>query len=415
MSRPRGDLSGEALECIHHLYLCLLRCNILPFSHISPSKAGADSTYLVFLFRSMERRTFYTEYAPHAPPPSPTKLTSFTCAKPNEACPSTLCTLNLVDRKIEAHQTALSPIQQAKTPCPYTSTLLSDNVSETMLQYPHEPMHRMAPVRQVSSASDEDDMTVTNSSCCSSRSSGTNTLVNAPPSQNEVDSHSIAIGVDSQHNIATSLQSGTQPSSPKSPGFRLFNLRSCREAIADAPSRFRFASQSNNASRPQPTVTRGHISSPTPVGSSTIQDIASFSLLRKQNKMQSWPGPCSQLPTADTANIPTATATSKSRKSARGMDGGLPSCAKRLPGNETCPSHKYSLILQPFAEHARGQEEMDEEQATIVEEERSHFSDCSEEDDGETVPSNGRLFNSLGRLNHRSRTRLSWGNLFSKT
>lgn len=59
---------------------------------------------------------------------------------------------------------------------------------------------------------------------------------------------------------------------------------------------------------------------------------------------------------------------------------------------------------------------MDEQQAVNMEEERSHFSDYStdEEDDGEKVPSNGRLYNSLGRLNQMSKPRLSWGNLFSK-
>lgn len=94
----------------------------------------------------------------------------------------------------------------------------------------------------------------------------------------------------------------------------------------------------------------------------------------------------------------------------------MPSCAKCLRGNEIYPFNEHSLNLQPLAEHARGEEAMDEEQAAIVEEERSHFSDCStdEEDNGEKVPSNARLFNSLGRLNYRSRTRLSWANLFSK-
>ena len=59
---------------------------------------------------------------------------------------------------------------------------------------------------------------------------------------------------------------------------------------------------------------------------------------------------------------------------------------------------------------------MDEQQAVEMEEEHSHFSDYSteEEDDSEKVPSNGRLFNSLSRLNQRSKTRLSLGNLFSK-
>lgn len=382
-----------------------------------------------FLFQSMEQRTCYTEYAPPAPPPSPTKLTSLPCAKSNKACPSTLCALHLVDRKIEAHQSRLSPIQHTITPCPHTSALWSDNVSETKLKYHDERMHRKDPLRQVSSASDDDNMTVTSLRCYSSGSSGTNTLVNNPPSEKEVDPHSIAIGLDCQRKTATAPHSGTQSSSPRSPSFCLFNLRSYREAIADAPSGFRFPSPSNNASRRRPTITSRHISYPTPVGSSAIPDIASFSLLHKHNKTQSWPGPCSQLPIADTTSIPKATARSKSRKcgftcicrrkhTARVKDDMLPSCAKCLHGIEIYPSNEYSLNLQPLAEHARGeeQEESIEEQTAIVEEERSHFSDCStdEEDNGEKVPSNARLFNSLGRLSYRSRTRLSWGNLFSK-
>ena len=53
-----------------------------------------------------------------------------------------------------------------------------------------------------------------------------------------------------------------------------------------------------------------------------------------------------------------------------------------------------------------------------MEEEHSHFSDDSsdEDDDGEEVPSsNVRLVNSLGRMKRRSRTRLSLGSLFSKS
>ena len=380
-----------------------------------------------FLLQSMEQHTCYTEYAPPAPPPSPTKLTSLPCAKSNKACPSTLCALHLVDRKIEAHQSKLSPIQHTKPSCPYTSALWGDNVCETKLKYHDEGMHRKDPLRQISSASDDDNMPVTSLRCYSPRSSGTNTLVNYPLSEKEVDFHSTAIGLDCQRKTATSPHSGTQHSSPRSPSFCLFNLRSCREAIADAPNGYRFPSSSINASRWRPTVTSRHISSPTPVSSSAIPDISSFSLLHTHNKTQSWPGPCSQLPIADTASIPKATARSKSRKrgfacicrrkhTTRGEDGRLPSCARCLRGNEIYPSNEHSLNLQPLAEHARGEEAVDEEQAATVEEERSHFSDSStdEEDNGEKVPSNARLFNSLGRLKYRSRTRLSWGNLFSK-
>ena len=74
------------------------------------------------------------------------------------------------------------------------------------------------------------------------------------------------------------------------------------------------------------------------------------------------------------------------------------------------------MNLQTLAEHTRGEEVMNTEQAVGMEEEHSHFSDDStdEDDDVEIVPSNARLFNSLGRLNQRSKTRLSWSNLFSK-
>ena len=97
-------------------------------------------------------------------------------------------------------------------------------------------------------------------------------------------------------------------------------------------------------------------------------------------------------------------------------DGGMPSGGTCLSRGEACSVTKYSLSLQPLEEHAKGEEDMDEQQAVEMEEERSHFSDYSteEEDDCEKIPSNGRLFNSLGRLNQRSKTRLSWGNLFSK-
>lgn len=94
----------------------------------------------------------------------------------------------------------------------------------------------------------------------------------------------------------------------------------------------------------------------------------------------------------------------------------MPSGGTCLSRGEACSVTKYSLSLQPLEEHAKGEEDMDEQQAVEMEEERSHFSDYSteEEDDCEKIPSNGRLFNSLGRLNQRSKTRLSWGNLFSK-
>ena len=94
----------------------------------------------------------------------------------------------------------------------------------------------------------------------------------------------------------------------------------------------------------------------------------------------------------------------------------MPSCETFFSRGEACSFSQPGLDLPPLKEHAKGEEAMDEHQTVEMEEERSHFSDYSteEEDDSEKVPSNGRLFNSLGRLNQRSRTRLSWGNLFSK-
>ena len=98
-------------------------------------------------------------------------------------------------------------------------------------------------------------------------------------------------------------------------------------------------------------------------------------------------------------------------------DGGVPSYGKCLSRSETCSSNKYTVRLHPLKEHARGREAIDEQQATAMEEEHSYFSNYStdEDDDGEKVPSSVRLVNSLGRLNQRSKTRLSWGNLFSKS
>lgn len=92
----------------------------------------------------------------------------------------------------------------------------------------------------------------------------------------------------------------------------------------------------------------------------------------------------------------------------------MPDYSECLPGSENRPSMKSTLNLEPLAEHARAAEVTDEEQTVIVEEERSHFSDCStdEEDGGEKMPANARLFNSLGRLNRRSKTRMSLGSIF---
>ena len=367
----------------------------------------------------IERRTCSREHVPCAPPPSPTKCTPLTCAEPNEACPSTSCALLLVDRKIEAHHARLSPRQHRK-PLSSSCFLAFKSDSECSNELVHRTM-------QFSSASDDDDMASTNSSCPSSSSSGTNTLVNELPSDREVDSHFTAISAHYRRKVATAPQSTTQPASPKSPTFRLFTLRSPRDAIVDSPSRFRPHSQSDDASGPRPTVAGRQISSPTPIGSSAIPDIAALPLEYKQIKTKSWPGPCSQFLGPDIISMPKATTWSIScnrdfacaccRDRKARCDGGMPSCGKYLSRSETCSSNRYTVGLQPLEEHARGEEAIDEQQAAAMEEEHSHFSDYStdEDDDGEKVPSSVRLVNSLGRLNQRSKTRSSWGNLFSKS
>ena len=373
----------------------------------------------------MERHTSYREHIPRAPPPSPTKFTPFTCAEPNEASKYTFCALHLIDRELEAPQSRMSPLLHRKAPCPYSPAEWSHDMSGQKLKYFDEPMHTKAPMHQVSLAPDDDDeMTLTNSNCYSLRSSGTNNLVNDHTGGREVDCYSTAIGVHTQCTTTSSLKSGSQLSSSNSPNFRLFNLRSCREAIADMPSTFHFPSSSNDTSRPQPFI---HISSPRPVGSSAISDIAASPPEYKHTKTKSWPGPCRSLPAADSVRIPKPTTASKPRKrefacaccrerTTRLYDSGMPDYSKRLPGSETCPSIKYTLNLEPLAEHARAGEVIDGEQAVTAEEERSHFSDCStdEEDNGEKMPANARLFSSLGRLNRRSKPRMSWGNIFFK-
>ena len=375
----------------------------------------------------MERHTSYREYLSRAPPPSPTKLTSFTCAEPSEASKYTCCALHLVDREIEAHETSMTPILHRRAPRPYSPTRWSHDMSGQKLRCFDEPMHRMAPMRQVPLATDDDEMTVTNPSCYLLRSSGTSTLVNDLLGERDADCYSTAVGLHTQCTTTSSLKSGGQLSSSKSPNVCLFNLRSCREAIADVPSRFRSPSSSNDVSRSRPPITGRHISSPRPVGSSAISDIAASPPEYKHAKTKSWPGPCRSLPAADSIRIPKATTASNSPKrdfacaccrerTTRFNDGGMPDCSRCLPGSETCLSMKYTLNLEPLAEHARAEDVIDEEQAVIVDEERSHFSDCStdEEDEGEKKLANAWLFNSLGRFNRRSKTRMSWGNIFSK-
>ena len=367
----------------------------------------------------VERRTYYRENIPRAPPPSPTKSTPLICAEPDEGCPSTSCVLLLVDRKIQAHQARLSSIQHREPLGPY-SPALSDSAFGMKVECSDEPMPTMIPQRQFSGASDDDDTTVTNSSCPSSRSSGINTLVNEISWDKEVDFHSAAIGVHYRRKITTATQSATQSSSPKSPTFSPFNLRSPRDAIADSLSRFRSPSRVNDASEPRLTVAGRQISSPAPIGSSAIADIAALSLENKQSKTKSWPGPYSQLPGPDIVSMPKAAPWSNSCASCRDRkarcDGGMFSYGKCLSRSETCPSNRYCSSLQPLKEHARGEEATGGQQATLMEEENSHFSDYStdEDDAAEKVQSTVRLFNSLGRLNQKSKPRLSWSKVFSK-
>ena len=369
---------------------------------------------------SVELRTCSREYSPRAPPPSPTKSTPLDSAERNEIDPASSCVLLLVDQKIEAYQARLSPAQHSQSPASYFPSLMNDSVFGMKLECSDGPMHRLAPLHQNSSASDDDDMTVTNSSCPSSRSSGT------IPSDREVDPHTTAIGIPYYRKLATSSQLAAQPSSPESPTFSLFSLRSSRDATADASSRFGSTPRRNDAFGPRPMVTGRLISSPTPIGSSAIPDIASSPLEYKQSKTKSWPGTPSQLPGLDSVNTPKATQRSRPHKcdfvcaccierKAR-CDGGMPSCETCVSRGEACSISKYGLHLEPLKEHANGEEAMDEQQTVEMEEERSHFSDYSseDEDDSEKVPSNGRLFNSLGRHNQRSKPRLSWSNLFSK-
>lgn len=375
----------------------------------------------------MEHRTCYREYVPPAPPPSPSKLTPITCAGPTQACPSSFCALHIVDRQIEAHQSRLSPVRYRRSPAQYSPPLLNDNVSGKELKCSDQSMPRMVPMRQVSSASDDGDVTATTSSRHSSRSTGVNSFWNVPPSDREDSSHPTAIRVHNQQEIATLPQSGTQPSSQRSPSFSFLNLRSCREAVADAPSKFRLPSHGSHASGSRTTVTGKHISSPRPIGSSIIPDIAALPLEYGQSKTESWQGLNSRLPGPDTVGKhETITMTNPCkcdfacaycRDCRARCEYGMPRCAKCLSRNETCSSNKYFVGLQPLAENAREKEAMDEGQTVVMEEEHSRFSDSSadEDEDGGKVPSNIRLFNSLGRRSQRSKTRLSWGNLFSKS
>ena len=363
-------------------------------------------------------RTYCMEYEPNAPPPSPTKFTPMTRAEPNGACPCTSCALLLVDRKIEADQARSSPTPHKRVPSSYPPTTLSDSVSRMKLAYSDDQRHNMALISQVSSASDDEETTVPTSKSSSSRSSGSNPLPDELPND-KVDTHFTATGVC---RIAKTLQSAAQPSSPPPTTFNLFSLRSSRDAFGDAPSRYYCSSQRNDVLGPRPTVASRHSASPTPVASCAIPDVAALPLEYKQAKTKSWPGPSSQLPGPDIVNMPNTT-TSKPRKcdinyvqfqerKTRFGDG-MSSCRTCLSRSETCSSNRCSVRLHPLEEHTRGEEATGYKAATM-EEDRSHFSDFSSDDEDHERPSHFRLVNSLGRLSRRSKTRLSWGNIFSK-
>lgn len=363
-------------------------------------------------------RTYCMEYEPNTPPPSPTKFTSLTRAEPNEACPCTSCALLLVDRKIEAHQARSSPAPHRKSPSSYPPTTWSDSVSRMKVEYSDDQMHNMALICQVSSASDDEEMTVPSSKSSSSRSSSTNPLADALPND-KVDESFTATGVCK---IARTLQSAAQPSSLPSTAFSLFNLRSSRDVFGDAPSRYYSSSKRNDALGPRPTVAIRHSASPTPVAPSAIVDVAAIPLEYKQAKTKSWPGPSSRLPESHIVSMP-KTASSKARKcdiacvqfkERKTRCDGMSSCRTCLSRSETCSFNRCSVGLQPLEEYTRGEEATDHKQAATMEEDRSHFSDFSTDDEDIERPPHIRLVNSLGRLSRRSKTRLSWGNLFSK-
>ena len=329
----------------------------------------------------MERPTYQEEYSPQAPPPSPAKIPLLTCAEHKEACPSTSSTLRLVDRKIEAHQARMSLLQDKKSSGPPSLAILRVNESGRKLECSDEPMRKMPSVRQVSSASGNHDMTVTNLSCHPTRSIGTEKF---------------------------SL-------SPKSSPFCLFSLQSCRKAIRNASGRFRFPSQGSNASEPRAMVIDRHsILFPTSIGSSVIPDIAELPPEDKESTTDCWPDPCSQLLEPETVNMPDATTRSKSRK----RNFACACCPERITRDNgemaRCGEcHQHSTSLQTLTEHAREEgKATGEEQKATLEEVHSYFSDDStEDDDGEKVASNVRLF----KLNKKSKFGLFCGRLFSRS
>ena len=364
-------------------------------------------------------RTYCMEYEPNTPPPSPIESTPISRPEPNGACPCTSCALLLVDQKIEADQAMWSPAPHSKVPSSYPPITLSDSVSRMKLEYSDDQMHNMGLICQVSPASDDEEMRVPTSNFSSSRSSGSNPLPD-DLLKDKVDAHFTANGVC---RIAETLQSAAQPSSPPPTTFSLFSLRSSRDAFGDAPSRYYPSSQRSNVLGPRPTVPSRHSASPGPVASSAILDVTALPLECKQGKTKSWPGPSSQPPGPDIVSMP-KTFNAKAHKrdincaqlqerKARYGDG-MSSCTMCLSKSETCSFNRCSIKLQPLEEHTRGEEATDHRQAATMEEDHSHFSDFSSDDEDNERPPHIRLVNSLGRLSRRSKTRLSWGNIFSK-
>ena len=335
-------------------------------------------------------------------------------------CPCTSCALLLVDREIEAHQAKSSPTPHGKVSSSNPPTTLSDSVSRMTFEYSDDQMHKdMALICQVSSASDDEEMTVPTSKNSSSKTSGTKPLPDDVPNE-EVDAHFTATGVCK---IARTLQSAAQPPCPPPTAFSLLNLRSSRDAFGDAQSRGYSSSPRNDVAGPRPTVASRHSASPTPLASSAILDVAGLPLEYKQAKTKSWPGPSDQIPRPDIVSMPKTT-NSKARKcditcvqfKERKMRFGdrMSSCRTCLLRSETCSFNRCSIRLQPLEEHTRGEEAADHKQAATMEEDRSHFSDFSTDDEDNERPPHTRLVNSLGRLSRRSKTRLSWGSIFSK-
>ena len=365
----------------------------------------------------MEFPTSYKDYLPRTPPPSPTRFDPSTCGNLDEAGLLTPCALHLVDRKIEAHQARLLTIQRSR--CPPMS--LRD-VSGEKLERIDEQMHKMTPLRQVALASNDNDMTMTKSRCHSSRSSDSSTLVDEPLSSGDIDQYSSS---RYRRKLAIFPELETGPSSHfNSSPFGFSTTRSSRGAVAVTPCASCSRPQGKDGLGPCPTVTGKHASSPTPIGSSTIPNTAESPLEYEQSKAKSWPGPRSQLSGSDTMSVHRATLRSRPCECgfACACHGGSNSiCKGGMSDCGCCASRSERRVLSKTGYSLRPSEELvrdvtNKDQGSTVEDPHSHFSDDSSdgEDESGKVPSNVRLFNSLGRLNQKTKTRLSWNNLFSK-